>query len=87
MTQKTEIIAGLTRPMADISPKYFYDKTGSALFEKITELPEYYPTRVERQIMTTYGPDMAYQIGLGRTVIELGAGNCEKALALWQPQL
>jgi len=40
MTQTTEIIAGLTRPIADISPKYFYDKTGSALFEKITELPE-----------------------------------------------
>jgi dimethylhistidine N-methyltransferase len=84
MTPQSEIIEGLTCPYASISPKYFYDATGSALFEQITQLPEYYPTRLERQIMAEHGTSMARQIGTGRTVIELGAGNCEKALALRQ---
>ncbi len=82
MNPPAEIIAGLTQATACISPKFFYDAAGSALFEKITQLAAYYPTRVERQIMTAHGPDIAAQIGAGCTVIELGAGNCEKAQAL-----
>jgi len=74
-----EIIEGLSRPVAAISPKYFYDARGSAIFEDITRLPEYYPTRVEREIMRRHADDIARKVGTGRTVIELGAGNCEKA--------
>lgn len=82
MTPQAEILQGLMLPQASISPKYFYDAVGSALFEQITLLPEYYPTRTERQIMENHGADMACHIGTGATVIELGAGNCEKARAL-----
>ncbi|HUW39319.1 MAG TPA: L-histidine N(alpha)-methyltransferase [Rhodocyclaceae bacterium] len=77
-----EIVAGLLRPAAAISPKYFYDVRGSELFEAITELPEYYPTRTEREIMATHADAIAAKIGAGGTVIELGAGNCEKAREL-----
>lgn len=77
-----EIIEGLGQPTATISPKYFYDARGSAIFEEITRLPEYYPTRVEREIMRRHAGDIARKVGTGRTVIELGAGNCEKARAL-----
>lgn len=79
-----EIIEGLSRPLAVIAPKYFYDERGSALFEEITRLPEYYPTRVEREIMHRHADDIARKVGRGRTVIELGAGNCQKARQLCQ---
>lgn len=77
-----EIIAGLCAAQASISPKYFYDGEGSALFERITRLPEYYPTRTEGMIMATHGRDIGDRVAVGATVIELGAGNCEKARAL-----
>lgn len=77
-----EIIAGLTAEPARISPKYFYDDAGSALFERITRLPEYYPTRTEAEIMTKRGAEIAGRIASEATVIELGAGNCEKAKTL-----
>ncbi|MBA3034639.1 MAG: L-histidine N(alpha)-methyltransferase [Gammaproteobacteria bacterium] len=76
------IIAALLEPHARISPKYFYDVRGSALFEDITRLPEYYLTRTERAVMATHGADIARKVGAGRTAIELGAGSCEKARAL-----
>jgi len=81
-TDTQEIIDGLTQAAASISPKYFYDTKGSALFEEITQLAEYYPTRTERGIMADHADDIAKTIGTGRTVIELGAGNCEKARSL-----
>ena len=77
-----EIIAGLCAAQASISPKYFYDGEGSTLFERITRLPEYYPTRTERMIMATHGRDIGNCVAVGATVIELGAGNCEKARTL-----
>ncbi len=43
-----DVRAGLTKPFKELSPRYFYDERGSELFEQITELPEYYPTRCER---------------------------------------
>jgi dimethylhistidine N-methyltransferase len=52
------------------------------LFEKITRTPEYYPTRTEQGIMDVYGGDIAKAVGVGTTVIELGAGSCEKARGL-----
>ena len=77
-----EITEGLARTPASISPKYFYDARGSQIFEEITRLPEYYPTRTEHEIMRLHGADIARRVGPGRTVIELGAGNCEKARGL-----
>lgn len=80
--QHADLAAGLLARAASISPKYFYDARGSALFEQITRLPEYYPTRTEQQIMAAHGAAIAQAIAPGSTVIEWGAGNCEKALQL-----
>jgi dimethylhistidine N-methyltransferase len=78
-----EISAGLMAPLAAVSPKYFYDNLGSRLFEAITELPEYYPTRTEAAIFVDHGADMAARIGRGMTLVDLGAGNCAKAASLF----
>ena len=77
-----DLEAGLLARAASISPKYFYDARGSSLFEQITKVPEYYPTRTEQQIMAAHGADIAQAIAPGSTVIEWGAGNCDKALKL-----
>ena len=78
-----QLIAGLTAPEAAIPPKYFYDPLGSRLFDAITELDEYYPTRTEAAIFRQHGADMGAKAGQGRTLIDLGAGNCEKAESLF----
>lgn len=78
-----EITAGLNAPRPFVSPKYLYDPLGSRLFEAITDLPEYYPTRTERAIFTQHMQDMARAAGTGSTFIDLGAGNCEKARSLF----
>lgn len=74
-----ELAAGLTRKSALIAPKYFYDALGSRLFDAITELAAYYPTRTEAVILTRHADAIANTVGTGRTLIDLGAGNCEKA--------
>jgi L-histidine N-alpha-methyltransferase len=76
---RAELSAGLLAHAAAIAPKYFYDALGSRLFDAITELPEYYPTRTEAQILAARGVDIAATVGPGRTLVDLGAGNCEKA--------
>src|SRR4029078_12437784 len=63
---------------ASVAPKFFYDRLGSHLFEAITELPEYYPSRTEKTIFASHGTDMAKAIGAGMALIDLGAGNCAK---------
>lgn len=78
-----EISAGLLAAAATTSPKYFYDGLGSKLFEAICELPEYYPTRTEAGIFARHGAEMAQAIGHGAALIDLGAGNCAKAAALF----
>lgn len=78
----TDITEGLRSTPARISPKYFYDQRGSQLFEAITQLPEYYPTRTEIALMQLHAHDIARAIGPGRTLIELGAGNCQKARSM-----
>ncbi|MRW92828.1 L-histidine N(alpha)-methyltransferase [Duganella sp. FT80W] len=78
-----EISAGLLAPSAYTSPKFLYDSLGSKLFEAICELPEYYPTRTEARIFSSYGDDMARVVGEGAALIDLGAGNCAKAAALF----
>ncbi len=77
-----EIVAGLAAPGAFISPKFFYDSLGSRLFEAITALPEYYPTRIEKGLLSRRGAEIAKAAGAGVTLIDLGAGNCEKARIL-----
>ncbi|MBV7454358.1 L-histidine N(alpha)-methyltransferase [Acidovorax sp. sif1233] len=77
-----DITRGLNQRPASISPKYFYDQHGSQLFEEITRLPEYYPTRTETALMQQHAADIAQAVGTGRTLVELGAGNCQKARTL-----
>jgi L-histidine Nalpha-methyltransferase len=81
---RAELIAGLTAPQAALSPKYLYDALGSRLFAAITELAEYYPTRTEAVIFRQYMNEMAEALGPVATLVDLGAGNCEKAARLLQ---
>ncbi|MDP1983512.1 MAG: L-histidine N(alpha)-methyltransferase [Sulfuritalea sp.] len=81
-TDRQEICEGLLQAPARIAPKYFYDVRGSALFEEITRLPEYYPTRTEAAVMQAHGADILRKVGAGGTAIEFGAGSCEKARGL-----
>jgi dimethylhistidine N-methyltransferase len=73
-----EVLAGLAQSPKQISPKYFYDQKGSALFDAITRLDEYYVPRVEQQIFEQYRLEICTAIGAGSTLIEPGAGSCEK---------
>ena len=75
-----EVLQGLTASPKTLSPWLFYDERGSALFERITELPEYYLTRTERAILAEYAGDIVREAADGRTltVIELGAGTASK---------
>ncbi len=77
-----ELSAGLARTPRSISPKFFYDAAGSRLFDRICELPEYYPTRTELQLLTDYAPEIAAQIGSAAEVIEFGAGSLTKVRLL-----
>lgn len=61
-----------------IPARWLYDRRGSELFEDITELPEYYPTRVETRLLQDHGPDFATAVGKGRAVIEFGSGSSVK---------
>jgi dimethylhistidine N-methyltransferase len=80
---KEEIRAGLKSSAPFISPKFFYDDIGSRLFEVITHLEEYYPTRVEKSIMQMYEHQIATSIGACDVLLDLGAGNCAKASELF----
>lgn len=81
---RRELLAGLMAPRAGIAPKFLYDALGSRLFAAITELPEYYPTRTEAAIFTRQMASMADVLGPVRTLVDLGAGNCEKAARLFE---
>jgi L-histidine N-alpha-methyltransferase len=74
---RKEIITGLNSKQKYISSKFFYDKTGSKLFEDITRLPEYYPTRTEKQILKTIAPKLMHHLR-HIDIIELGSGDCSK---------
>ncbi|NNM66926.1 MAG: L-histidine N(alpha)-methyltransferase [Spirochaetales bacterium] len=76
---KAEILNGLKKKQARLAPKFFYDQKGSALFTQITSLSEYYPTRTELEIMNENSPAILSAVGACSTVIEPGAGGCEKA--------
>ena len=81
---RVEAEAGLLASAASVSPKFFYDALGSRLFEAITDLPEYYPTRTEAAIFSLHAAEIALRVGRGATLIDLGAGNCEKAARLFR---
>ncbi|WP_116134800.1 L-histidine N(alpha)-methyltransferase [Trinickia diaoshuihuensis] len=73
-----DLLAGLSKSPRSIAPKYFYDAEGSALFDRICQLPEYYPTRTERRILERHGREMTSVIGQQADIIEFGAGSLEK---------
>ncbi|MFH0520756.1 L-histidine N(alpha)-methyltransferase [Streptomyces sp. M41] len=74
---RADVLKGLTSTPKTLPPKWFYDAKGSELFEQITELPEYYPTRAEREILVDRAHEIAAVTG-ARTLVELGSGSSEK---------
>jgi len=77
-----EVLAGLNRRPRAIPPKFFYDARGSALFEAITETPEYYLTRTELAILRAHAADIAARVGSGSLIVEPGGGSCAKVRIL-----
>ena len=75
----SEVRDGLTSSPKELAPKYFYDERGSELFDRITTLPEYYPTRCERAILNRYAPELVEGM---RELVELGSGTASKTRAL-----
>ncbi|MEU5510130.1 L-histidine N(alpha)-methyltransferase [Streptomyces fungicidicus] len=74
---RADVREGLTGSPKTLPPKWFYDAHGSELFEEITALPEYYPTRAEREILLARADEIAAASG-ARTLVELGSGSSEK---------
>jgi L-histidine N-alpha-methyltransferase len=76
-----DVLDGLTRPFKELPPKHFYDAAGAALFDRICELPEYYPTRAERSILRARSAEIAERTG-ATELLELGSGSAEKTRLL-----
>jgi L-histidine Nalpha-methyltransferase len=76
-----DVLDGLTRPFKELPPKHFYDARGSELFEQICELPEYYPTRTERQILEDHATEIVEEMD-ATELVELGSGAADKARIL-----
>jgi dimethylhistidine N-methyltransferase len=77
-----DVVAGLSARQKRLSPKYFYDETGAQLFEAITELPEYYPTRCELAILKRHASAIAKLIPADAALVEFGSGSTRKARIL-----
>jgi len=75
---RTDVLDGLSQEQKAIPARWLYDDAGSQLFEDITQLPEYYPTRAETEILEGHGSDFAQMIGQGRAVVEFGSGSSVK---------
>lgn len=75
---RADVLAGLARRQKAIPARWFYDERGSALFEDITRLPGYYPTRAETVILAARGAEIAALTGAGRVVVEFGSGSSAK---------
>src|SRR6185312_17007578 len=73
-----DVVAGLTAMPKRLPPKYFYDSAGSELFERITTLPEYYPTRCELEILQTHATDIAALFPPRAALVEFGSGASTK---------
>jgi len=78
---RADVLRGLTATPKTLPPKWFYDERGSELFDEITRLPEYYPTRAERSILVEHAGDVAAACGAD-TLVELGSGTSEKTRLL-----
>jgi L-histidine N-alpha-methyltransferase len=78
---RSDVLTGLTATPKSLPPKWFYDARGSELFEEITRLEEYYPTRAEREVLAERAGEIAGLTG-ARTLVELGSGSSEKTLLL-----
>lgn len=77
-----DVVTGLGAARKRLPAKYFYDGVGSRLFERITDLPEYYPTRTEIRILRDHGADIAKLIPPGAALVEFGSGSSKKARIL-----
>ena len=84
--ERAEVVAGLLEAPARISPKYFYDDLGCALYGAICRLPEYYPTRTEVALFREHRMEIGDAMGRGKQFVDLGAGDCCKGQA-WLPFL
>jgi dimethylhistidine N-methyltransferase len=79
---RAEVLRGLGQPQKAIPARWFYDMRGSQLFEAITQVPEYYPTRTETALLQAHCPAMADRIGTEATVVEFGSGSSIKTRIL-----
>jgi len=79
---RAELVAGLSRSRKTLSPKWFYDAEGSRLFEDITRLPEYYPTRQEAALLRDMAPGLTRSFGENAVLVEFGSGASEKTRIL-----
>jgi L-histidine N-alpha-methyltransferase len=75
---RADVLIGLSELQKAVPARWFYDERGSALFEEITRLPEYYPTRAETEILEARGEELAALVGAGRAVVEFGSGSSVK---------
>lgn len=73
-----EVLYGLSLPQKSLPSRFFYDAQGSMLFEKITELPEYYPTRTEIGLLTSFASEIGDAVAAGAVVVEFGSGSSRK---------
>ena len=79
---EADVLSGLGKPQKSVPPKYFYDAEGSRLFEAITELPEYYPTRTEIGLLRRIAPEVAALVSPGAALVEFGSGASVKTRIL-----
>jgi dimethylhistidine N-methyltransferase len=75
---RADVLAGLAAPIPAIPARWLYDRRGSELFEEITRLPEYYPTRTEAALLERYSGEIAERLGTGEAVVEFGSGSSAK---------
>ncbi len=76
------VLEGLAKPQKTLPAKFFYNERGSKLFEDITNLPEYYPTRTEKKLLAEIGPTLSRLVPKGAKLVEFGAGSTEKVRLL-----
>ena len=75
---RADVLAGLAAPIPAVPARWLYDRRGSELFEEITRLPEYYPTRTETALLERYSGDIAAKLARGEAVVEFGSGSSAK---------
>ena len=75
---RADVLAGLAAPIPAVPARWLYDRRGSELFEEITRLPEYYPTRTETALLERHSGEIAAMLGTGEAVVEFGSGSSAK---------